>query len=110
MLNSTLTFKETTIEFKQRSSIPLETITFPNGVKSGKREKLIFDVYKNGEELENYTLTVTNEGTETAEYRLYSQLEDSDTQLVYGFYDSQNFPFNAMVNLFSSLTTYEQRK
>ena len=73
MENLTLTFKETTIGFKLRSSIPLETITFPNGVKSGKREKLIYDVYMNDEELEVYTLTVTNEGTSTAEYRLYSQ-------------------------------------
>jgi hypothetical protein len=103
-----LTFKETTIEFKQRSLIPLETITFPNGVKSGKREKLIYDVYMNDEELEVYTLTVTNEGTSTAEYRLYSQYKDSDTQLVHGFYDFQNFPFNSMVELYRSIQSTQK--
>jgi hypothetical protein len=94
MKNLTLTFKETTIEFKQRSLITL----------SDNREKHIYDVYMNGEELEMYTLTTeTNKVTEMAEYRLYSQLEDSDTQLVHSYYGEQNFPLQAMVNLYGSI-------
>lgn len=87
MKNSTLTFKE-------RNSIPF---------KNGEHTKSIYDVYMDGKELEDYTLTVTNEGPEKAEYRLYSQLVDSDTQLVIGFYDLPNFPSQSMDNLYSSI-------
>ena len=98
-----LTFNQTTIEFKEVNSIQLEKITFLNGVKSGERNLYTYDVYQNDTKLPVYYLTILNEGNKTAEYRLYAKYKDSDIKLVHAFYDSQNFPFNTMVNLYSSI-------
>jgi hypothetical protein len=98
-----LTFRETTIEFKEVTSIQLEKLTFPNGVKSGERTLHTYDVYNNGTKLPIYTLTVLNEGKHTAEYRLYIQTKDADMELLYGFYDFQNFPYNAITGLYQTI-------
>ena len=100
---ATLTFREATLEFKEVTSIQLEKITFPNGVKSGERTLHTYDVYKNGNKLPIYTLTVLNEGKHTAEYRLYVQSKDADMELLHGFYDFQNFPFNTITQLYQSI-------
>lgn len=100
---ATLTFRETTIEFKKVNSSQLEKITFPNGVKSGERELHTYDVYSNGIKLPIYTLTVLNEGKDTAEYRLYVQSKDADMKLLDGFYDFQNFPYHATTELYRTI-------
>jgi hypothetical protein len=100
-----LSYNETTLSFNHKENTQLETITYPRGTKSYRRILDTYEVVLNGIVLPVYTLEVTTEGSLSAEYKLYARFKDGETQLVHGFYDKPNFPFKAMVEIYSSIVS-----
>ena len=99
-----LTFKETTIDFKFTNSSNLPAIKYINGNMGGERLLMNYDLYVNGDKIDAYHLTVVEEGN-TSDYKLYYQDKDSNVSEVFSSHAFNNFPFNIMFGLYSTISS-----
>ena len=99
-----LTFKETTIDFKFTNSLTLPPVKYLSGNIGDERLLMNYDLYVNGDKIDAYNLTVVEEGN-TSDYKLYYQDKNSDVSEVFRGREFNNFPFNVMFGLYSTISS-----